>query len=147
MSASGDAKVWRALSNAARRRMLDLLRDDALTTGELVERFPSLSRFAVMQHLRVLEKAKLVIVRREGRERFNQLNVAPIQMIYDRWVSRYARPAASAATALKNFIEQKGDRSCPLAQTQPNRSAPPKTKSKSRSPRRSTKSGARSHRN
>ncbi|HTL30493.1 MAG TPA: metalloregulator ArsR/SmtB family transcription factor [Tepidisphaeraceae bacterium] len=145
MSVGSDARVWRALSNAARRRMLDLLRDRALTTTALAAHFPSLSRFAVMQHLRVLERAQLVIVRREGRERYNQLNVAPIQMIYDRWVSRYARPAASAAAALKHFVEKEGVTSCPT-QSPSCPSRPHATKSRSTSTRRLKPSGARSRR-
>jgi len=45
----------------------------ARTTGELAERF-STTRFAVMKHLAVLEKARLVVVRRSGRERCNHFN-------------------------------------------------------------------------
>lgn len=63
-----------------------------LTTGALADRFPEITRFAVMQHLRVLEEAELVVPRRDGRERYNYLNPVPIQRIYDRWVSRYTKP-------------------------------------------------------
>jgi DNA-binding transcriptional ArsR family regulator len=47
--------VWRGLSSPVRRQVLDLLRAGPLTTGELAERFPDLTRYAVMQHLGVLE--------------------------------------------------------------------------------------------
>jgi DNA-binding transcriptional ArsR family regulator len=97
--------VWRALSNRVRRRVLDLLADGPMTTGELAERFPELSRFAVMQHLRVLEEADLVIPRRSGRERHNYLNPVPVQRIYERWVSRYMRPWTDALTSLKHELE------------------------------------------
>lgn len=103
---AADRAIWRALGHPLRRRVLDLLREGAQTTGALAERFPSLSRFAVMQHLGVLEKANLVLVRRAGRERFNHLNPAPIQRIYDRWMSRYAQRLAGPASALKDFVEQ-----------------------------------------
>jgi len=43
-----------------------------------------------MQHLRVLEKADLVIVKRQGRQRWNYINPLPIKGIYDRWISHYA---------------------------------------------------------
>lgn len=97
--------VWRALSNPIRRRMLDLMREGPLTTGELAGHFPDHSRFAVMQHLRVLEEGDLVIVRREGRVRYNHLNAVPIQRIYDRWVRRYARHWAEALVDLKAELE------------------------------------------
>jgi DNA-binding transcriptional ArsR family regulator len=69
--------------------MLDRLRAGPCTTGALAEAFPDLTRFAVMQHLTVLVAADLVLVQREGRERWNHLNAVPIQRLHDRWVSRY----------------------------------------------------------
>lgn len=97
--------VWKALANPLRRSILDALRDGPRTTGELAERFPELSRFAVMQHLRVLEGADLVVARREGRKRYNYLNPVPIQRVYDRWVSRYVQPWTEALVGLKDELE------------------------------------------
>ena len=85
--------------------MLDHLARGPLTTGELVELFPDLSRFAVMQHLRVLTDAELVLVQRTGRQRFNYLNPAPIQMLYDRWVGRYMQPWTEALVGLRDELE------------------------------------------
>jgi DNA-binding transcriptional ArsR family regulator len=75
--------------------------------GDLSERFPDLSRFAVMQHLKVLEQADLVVPRRSGRERHNYLNPVPVQRIYERWVCRYMRPWTDALTSLKHELEQR----------------------------------------
>jgi DNA-binding transcriptional ArsR family regulator len=102
--AENDA-VWKALANPLRRLMLDHLARGPLTTGELVERFPDLSRFAVMQHLRVLTDAELVFAQREGRQRFNYLNPTPIQMLYDRWVGRYMQPWTEALVGLRDELE------------------------------------------
>ncbi|HIF30128.1 MAG TPA: hypothetical protein EYQ75_00330 [Planctomycetaceae bacterium] len=73
MSLIGDMKtasttddlVWRALSDPARRRMLDLWTDGAKTTGQIVEQANGLCRTAGMKHLEVLVAADLVVVRRE----------------------------------------------------------------------------------
>jgi DNA-binding transcriptional ArsR family regulator len=97
--------VWRALASPVRRRILDLLRDGPRTTGDLAERVPALSRFAVMQHLRVLEEAELVVPRRQGRTRHNYLNPVPIQRIYDRWVARYLQPWTEALVRLQEELE------------------------------------------
>ena len=78
-----------------------------MTTGLLAERFPDLSRFAVMQHLKVLEEANLIAVRREGRKRYNHLNPIPIQQIYDRWVHRYMQPWTEALVGLKAELEDR----------------------------------------
>jgi DNA-binding transcriptional ArsR family regulator len=99
-------QVWKGLSSPIRRRILDLLRNGPSSTGELADAFPELSRFAVMQHLGVLEEAGLVLVRREGRSRLNYLNSVPLRMIYERWVSEHAGMAAETAFRLKQFIER-----------------------------------------
>lgn len=97
--------VFRALANPVRRRMLDLLRGGPRTTSELAEAFSELSRFAVMQHLKVLEEAGVVVVRRSGRQRFNHLNAVPVREIYERWVSRFAGEQAESLLALQRHVE------------------------------------------
>ncbi|WP_337181739.1 metalloregulator ArsR/SmtB family transcription factor [Shinella sp.] len=104
-SESKEDAVFKALANGKRRQMLDAIRDAPLTTGALCERFAEMDRCTVMQHLKVLEEAELVIPRREGRERWNHLNALPIQAIHDRWISRYAGHAVSVLCALKDELE------------------------------------------
>ncbi len=88
--------VFKALAAPTRRQILDMLRDNPATTGDLCARFPALDRCTVMQHLKVLEDADLVIARRKGRERWNHLNALPIKRIHDRWIGPYARQAVDA---------------------------------------------------
>ncbi len=99
------APVWRALANPMRREILDLLSEEPLATGDLAAYFPRLSRFAVMQHLRVLEEGNLVLRRKVGRQVFNSLNPVPIQQIYHRWVQRFQQPWAEALVSLKSELE------------------------------------------
>jgi DNA-binding transcriptional ArsR family regulator len=98
--------VWKALSDPTRRAILDLLRERPLTTTEIVERIPRLSRFGVMKHLSVLRDAGLVQEHWEGRRCINSLNVVPIRAIYERWVSGYQDLWASKLTALKKSLEE-----------------------------------------
>src|SRR4051794_5758789 len=98
--------TWRALANPVRRRMLDILREGPLATGALAGHFTRLSRFAIMQHLAVLERGNLVVRTRQGRERLNYLNPVPIQRIHQRWVSRYEGNWAESLVALKDSLEK-----------------------------------------
>lgn len=98
-------RIFRALSHATRRRILDLLRRSPRTTGDLCAEFPELDRCTVMQHLGVLERADLVVPRAEGRRRWNVLNVLPIKEIHDRWIGFYAANAAGLLTRLKQDLE------------------------------------------
>lgn len=99
--------VWKALADATRREMLDALAERPHTTGELVARFEHLCRTNVMKHLNILVRANLVILRREGRVRWNYLNPAPIQHVCDRWVSKHVRNMAAAMSRLKEHVEER----------------------------------------
>jgi uncharacterized protein YndB with AHSA1/START domain/DNA-binding transcriptional ArsR family regulator len=98
--------VFKALADPFRRRLLDRLnRRDGQTLGELCER-ADMTRFGVMKHLRVLERAGLIVSEREGREKRHYLNRVPIRRIHDRWVSRYTEPMAAALSRLKTALEE-----------------------------------------
>ncbi len=100
-----DDRVFKALADPTRRFLLDLLfRRDGRTLTELESEL-EMTRFGVAKHLRVLEEADLVVVRRQGREKLHFLNPVPIRLIHDRWVSKYAEPWASALTELKTRLE------------------------------------------
>lgn len=99
-------RIFKALSAATRRSILDLLKDDPQTTGTLCASFPDLDRCTVMQHLKVLEEAELVIAERRGRERWNHLNPLPIKHIHDRWIGPYAARAVGLLDRLKSDLER-----------------------------------------
>lgn len=105
MSSVDHERVFKALADARRRRLLDLLKGERRSTGELCARFPTLDRCTVMQHLRVLERAGLVIVKREGRVRWNYLNALPIKEIADRWISPYANNAVTLLARVAKDLE------------------------------------------
>jgi DNA-binding transcriptional ArsR family regulator len=98
-------RVFKALANSTRRKILDLLREHPRTTGELCANFPDLDRCTTMQHLGVLERAGLVVAQRKGRERWNHLDVLPIRLIHDRWIGDYARSAVELLATLKADLE------------------------------------------
>jgi DNA-binding transcriptional ArsR family regulator len=102
---SNDEQVWKALSSRHRRSMLDALRKGPQTTTALCERLPELSRYAVMQHLGVLERAGVVLVRRDGRERWNELNAVPIQRELERWLNSFQQASASQLLAFERHLK------------------------------------------
>ena len=65
-----------------------------------------MSRFGVMKHLGILERAGLVIARRQGRLRFNHLNAAPLHALQARWLSPRA---AALAGAIDRLFGRVGD--------------------------------------
>ena len=101
-------RVFRALASHHRRAILDVLRDQPLTTGALCGQFPELDRCTVMQHLKVLEGAELIIAERKGRERWNHLNPLPIHAIHERWIGPHAERAVTMLAKLKHDLEKSG---------------------------------------
>lgn len=105
-TATTDDLVFKALADGRRREILDLLKDAPRTTGDLCDHFAeTLDRCTVMQHIGVLEKAGLLIARREGRVRWNYLDAAPFKAIGERWISHYASAAVDLLTRLKRDLE------------------------------------------
>ncbi|WP_196257988.1 ArsR/SmtB family transcription factor [Pelagibacterium limicola] len=106
MSSEDDSdRIFKALADHRRRAILDAIKDEPKTTGQLVAMFPEIDRCTVMLHIRVLADAGLIVPRREGRERWNHLNALPIKEIHDRWIGDYARNAVSMMSRLKDALE------------------------------------------
>ncbi len=102
--------IFKALSDPTRRALLDTLRDrGGQTLTELEQSLgrsgQAMTRFGAMKHLKVLEEAKLVITRREGRFKYHYLNALPIQEVADRWMAPYAKNLARFALDIKNSLE------------------------------------------
>lgn len=98
-------EVFQALAHPVRRQMLDLVRSNpGLPVGEVCEPF-EMSRIGAMKHLNILEAAGLIVSRPEGRSRLLFVNAAPIQMIYDRWISDWSSLWAHEITAIKHRAE------------------------------------------
>lgn len=99
--------MFKALADPSRRHILDLLFErDGQTVGELCSEL-DMTRFGAMKHLRVLEDAGLLATCREGRHKLHYLNAVPIQLIYDRWVSKYASRWTRTLADLKERLEDR----------------------------------------
>ena len=93
--------IFKALADHRRRAILDMLKDEPRTTGDICKQLAPLDRCTVMQHLGVLEKAGLIIVKQEGKFRWNYLDAVPVREIYDRWINQYASPSVELLVKLR----------------------------------------------
>ncbi len=66
-------KIFEAISNTTRRRILAYLSQTDLSAGEIAERF-DIAKPTVSRHLSVLENAELITSRREGQFIYYHLN-------------------------------------------------------------------------
>ena len=97
--------VFKALADASRRRLLDLLHaEEGQTLGALAAGL-DMTRQAVSQHLAILEGANLIATVRRGREKLHYLNPVPIHEVHARWIAKFERPRLDALAALKRHLE------------------------------------------
>jgi len=102
-------KVFKALADPTRRRLLDELhKENGQTLGALCAHM-DMTRQAVTQHLQILEEANLVAVIWQGREKLHYLNPVPIFDIQERWIDKFERGRLRALRDLKNRLENKPD--------------------------------------
>ena len=104
--ATDEDKVFKALADASRRKLLDRLRKkNGLTLSELCEKH-DMSRQAVAKHLVLLEAANLVVKVKRGREKLHYLNPVPINEIYMRWIGKFEQGRLDVLHTLKKALEE-----------------------------------------
>jgi len=109
MEAAAVDFLFAALAHRGRRRMLDLL---MATPGMSVKALASqfdISRIAVLKHLQVLERADLVLSRKKGRTRHLFFNPVPIQLIHDRWTTKYSAFWSERMADIKDRVETRAE--------------------------------------
>ena len=79
--------IFNALAHAQRRQILLVLRfrGGEMTAGEIAERF-ACSWPTTTRHLRILEHARLVRVKKRGRGRIYQLDRRTLRGTVDKWM-------------------------------------------------------------
>jgi DNA-binding transcriptional ArsR family regulator len=97
------ATVFEVVVDPSRRRILDLLRQEEQSVGDLVERL-GMSQPGVSKHLRVLREAGLVRVRQDAQRRWYRLDPAPLTEI-DAWLAPYRAYWSAHLDALERHLD------------------------------------------
>ncbi len=98
-------RVFKALADPSRRKLLDLLYEkNGQTLGALCDRL-DMRRQSASQHLDILIDANLIAAVRRGREKLHFLNPVPIHELYERWVRKFERQRLSFLHDLKVEVE------------------------------------------
>jgi len=100
-----DNDVFHAIAHPARRQILVLLRGGERAAGDLSEPF-QMTLGAVSQHLRVLEEAELVQVRRDGKRRLYRLQPQPLAEVAS-WANEFAAYFGQRLDALGEYLDKK----------------------------------------
>lgn len=99
-----DVAVLEAIREPTRRRILDAVRDDERSVGELVD-LVGMHQPGVSRHLKVLRDAGLVRVRRDAQRRMYRLHAEPLREL-DRWLEPYRAELAARLDSLEDHLER-----------------------------------------
>ncbi len=81
----GLQQTMKALSDPVRREILNMLKAERMSAGEITERF-DITAAAISRHLSVLKEADLIRDTREGKFIFYELNASVLEEIL-LWIS------------------------------------------------------------
>ena len=79
--------VFKALNDATRREILQLLQEGDMTAGEVVDKF-NISGPSISHHLDLLKQAKLVTAVKEGQFIYYSLNTTVVDEIL-KWMMQF----------------------------------------------------------
>jgi DNA-binding transcriptional ArsR family regulator len=97
--------VFHAIAHPARRAILVTLKEGERAARDLAEPF-RMTFAAISQHLRVLEEADLVSVRRDGRQRLYRLDPRPLGDVVS-WADEFAAFFSQRLDALGTYLDRK----------------------------------------
>jgi len=80
-------KIFKAMADINRRRILTLLKNKEMPVNELLKNF-DITQATLSNHLSILRKAKLVESRIFGKQRIYRLNIEPLK-IFTRNIDKF----------------------------------------------------------
>ncbi|MGB5105727.1 MAG: metalloregulator ArsR/SmtB family transcription factor [Candidatus Zixiibacteriota bacterium] len=101
--------VYQAIADPTRREIIDLIAHQSLNLNAIAENF-KISRPAISQHIKILSECGLVVVRKQGRERFCEAKLAPLNEVAA-WVERYRKFWTSKLDAQDEFLDDSNKKS------------------------------------
>lgn len=81
--------LFKALNDATRREILELLKEKDLTAGEIADKF-SISKPSISHHLDLLRQAGLVVSVKEGQFIYYSLNTTVMDEML-KWIMQFTK--------------------------------------------------------
>jgi DNA-binding transcriptional ArsR family regulator len=96
--------VFQAIADPNRRAILGLLATEKLTLNRIADRF-NISRPAVSKHVKILTQSGLIVVHRQGRERYCEARLDKLNEVSD-WVEQYKRLWTDRLDSLEAYLRE-----------------------------------------
>ncbi|HVU53954.1 MAG TPA: metalloregulator ArsR/SmtB family transcription factor [Puia sp.] len=96
--------VFQAIADPTRREIIQLLSRQALNVNAVADNF-DISRPAISRHVRILTECGLLVIRKEGRERFCQADLRKLKQVSE-WTDRYREFWTKKLDNLEEYLEK-----------------------------------------
>jgi DNA-binding transcriptional ArsR family regulator len=96
--------IFQAIADPNRRAIIGLLANQRLTVNAVAEHFP-ISRPAVSRHIKILKECGLVVVRKQGRERYCELRLDRLNEVAE-WVEQSRKEWNQRLNRLDEYLNE-----------------------------------------
>ena len=96
--------TFQAIADPNRRAIIGLLANQRLTVSAVAEHFP-ISRPAVSRHIKILKECGLLVVRKQGRERYCELRLDGLSEVAE-WVEQSRKTWNQRLDRLDEYLSE-----------------------------------------
>lgn len=96
--------VFQAISDPTRREIIQLIASQSLNLNTIADNF-TVSRPAISQHIKILVECGLIVIQKQGRERYCEARLQPLDEVAV-WVERFRRIWSEQFDTLDNLLEE-----------------------------------------
>jgi len=94
--------VFQAIADPTRRNIIELIAAQSLNLNAIAEKF-DVSRPAISQHIKILTECGLIVIKKQGRERFCEARLQPLDQV-SAWAERYRKVWADKFDVLDELL-------------------------------------------
>lgn len=96
--------VFQAIADPVRRDIIRLLAEQTLSINSVAEKF-DVSRPAISKHLKILKECGIIVINKEGRERFCQIQPKKLIPAF-LWIEQYRSLWDEKLDSFENYLTQ-----------------------------------------
>ena len=96
--------VFQAIADPTRRQIIEMLARRSLNLNEIAENF-EVSRQAVSVHVRILTECGLILIKKQGRERYCEARLDKLSEV-SVWVEKYRQHWETKLDSLESYLDK-----------------------------------------
>ena len=96
--------VFQAIADPTRREIISLVARQRLNLNSVAENF-DLSRPAISKHIKILTECGLIVIKKQGRERYCEAKLDKLGEVSD-WIEEYRKFWESKLDSLENYLQE-----------------------------------------